>query len=144
MPWLVLFATGVFAYGSFMPRNDFAPTLNRRGAMAAQFFISIYGGYFGGGIGFLMLAALTAAGLSTRIASANKNVLAGMMNASAVAIFVFSPEVRWMQAGVACAGAVLGGIVGGLTVQRVNERALRIVIVLIGAALTVGLFVRSP
>ena len=41
-----------------------------------QFLIAVYGGYFGGGIGFLMLAALTAAGLAVRIAAASKNVLA--------------------------------------------------------------------
>jgi uncharacterized membrane protein YfcA len=144
VPWLVLFATAIFAYGSFVPRQETKPSLNRWGAMAAQFFISIYGGYFGGGIGFLMLAALTAAGLSTRIASANKNVLAGMMNASAVAIFAFSPEVRWIQAGVACAGAVAGGVFGGLVLHRINERALRVVVVLIGIALTIGLFIKAP
>ena len=57
---------------------------------ARQFCIAIYGGYFGGGIGFLMLAALTIAGLAVRTAGATKNVLAGVMNASAVLIFVFS------------------------------------------------------
>jgi uncharacterized membrane protein YfcA len=80
VPWLVLFATAIFAYGSFMPRREGATHLSRWGAMTAQFFIAIYGGYFGGGIGFLMLAALTAAGLAIRPASANKNVLAGVMN----------------------------------------------------------------
>ena len=54
--------------------------------------IAVYGGYFGGGIGFLMLAALTAAGLAIRSANATKNVLAGVMNASAVAhLRLFAP-----------------------------------------------------
>src|SRR6185437_13148364 len=89
VPWLVLFATGVFAYGSFVPRKaDHPPVLGKLGAGAAQFGISVYGGYFGGGIGFLMLAALTAAGLLIRNAGATKNALGAMMNASAVAIFV--------------------------------------------------------
>ncbi len=143
VPWLVLFATAVFAYGSFVPRKDGAAHLNRWGAMAAQFFIAVYGGYFGGGIGFLMLAALTAAGLAIRVASANKNVLAGVMNASAVAIFAFSPEVHWIQAGIACAGAVIGGVVGGLMVTRVNEKLLRGFVIVIGVGLTVGLFLRA-
>jgi uncharacterized membrane protein YfcA len=57
VPWLVLFATSVFAYGSFVPRKaDRPPVLGKVGAGFAQFCISIYGGYFGGGIGFLMLA----------------------------------------------------------------------------------------
>ena len=144
VPWLVLFATTVFAWGSFGPKQAGPPKLSRVGGGLAQFFISIYGGYFGGGIGFLMLAALTAAGVVMRSAAATKNVLAGVMNASAVLIFVFSPQVRWLAAGVSCSGAILGGVAGGLMLQRVNERALRVAVVLIGIALTIGLFLRAP
>jgi len=143
VPWLVLFATAMFAWGIFGPKKEAAPKLNRWGAAAAQFLISIYGGYFGGGIGFLMLAALTAAGLVLRSAGATKNVLAGVMNASAVAIFVFSPEVRWLQAAVCSAGALGGGVLGGLLLNRANERALRVFVILVGIALTIGLFLRS-
>jgi uncharacterized membrane protein YfcA len=143
VPWLVLFATALFAWGSFGPKKQSTPRLNRFGVMAAQFLISIYGGYFGGGIGFLMLAALSAAGLVIRVAGATKNVLAAIMNASAVAIFVFSPEVRWLQAAVCSAGAIGGGILGGVMLMRVNERALRLAVIVLGIGLTVGLFVRS-
>jgi uncharacterized protein len=144
VPWLVLFATIVFAWGSFGPRPEGGRKLQRFGASGAQFCISIYGGYFGGGIGFLMLAALTAAGVMLRVAGATKNALAAVMNASAVAIFVLSPEVHWFAAGVSSAGAILGGIAGSLMLNKVNERVLRVAIVLIGIALTVGLFLRSP
>jgi len=144
VPWLVLFATIVFAWGSFGPRRAAAPRLGSTGAACTQLCISIYGGYFGGGIGFLMLAALTAAGFVMRDAAATKNVLAGVMNASAVAIFVFSPEVRWLAALIASCGAIVGGVVGGLMLRKVNERALRTLVVLIGIALTIGLFLRSP
>jgi len=145
VPWLVLFATSIFAYGSFVPRRqDRPPVLGRVGAGAAQFCIAIYGGYFGGGIGFLMLAALTAAGLAIRSANATKNVLAGVMNASAVAIFVFSPQVHWLQAAIACVGAALGGVIGGHMVSRVNQRVLRGAAVAIGVALTIGLFIKAP
>jgi len=103
VPWLVLFATAMFAWGSFVKRTGPTSTeLGPVGAGITQFVIAIYGGYFGGGIGFLMLAALTAAGLSIRNANATKNVLAGVMNASAVAIFVFSPQMQWRQAAIAC------------------------------------------
>src|SRR5579862_7364927 len=57
VPWLVLFATAVFAWGSFGPKSQSAEKLGRRVTAAAQFAIAIYGGYFGGGIGILMLAA---------------------------------------------------------------------------------------
>jgi uncharacterized membrane protein YfcA len=144
VPWLVLFATGMFAWGSFGRNPDAAGRLGRAGVAAAQFLISIYGGYFGGGIGFLMLAALTAAGLAIRTAGATKNVLASVMNASAVAIFVFSPDARWLQAAICGLGAIIGGIAGGLLLRRVNERLLRVAVIVLGAALTIGLFVRSP
>jgi uncharacterized protein len=71
-------------------------------------------------------------------------VLAAVMNASAVAIFVFSPEVRWLAAAVSSSGAIVGGVMGGLMLQRVNERMLRIGVVGIGVALTIGLFLRAP
>ncbi len=142
VPWLVLLATAIFAWGSFGPKREIPGHLHGWAALAAQFGISIYGGYFGGGIGFLMLAALTAAGLAVRNAGTTKNALAAVMNASAVLIFVFSPEVRWFQAGVSCAGAVIGGVIGARMLNRVNEKALRIVVVCIGAALTVGLFLQ--
>lgn len=144
VPWLVLFATGVFAWGSFGPKKETRAKLGRTGTAAAQFLIAIYGGYFGGGIGILMLAALTAAGFVIRAAGATKNVLAAVMNASAFAIFLFSPEVRWIQAAVCGLGAIAGGIIGARMLARVNETALRIFVILVGIALTIGLFLRSP
>jgi uncharacterized protein len=141
VPWLVLFATGVFAWGSFRPASFPAQRLNRRGLLAMQLLISVYGGYFGGGIGFL--AALTAAGLLIRSAGATKNVLAAVMNASAVVIFLFSPGLRWLQAAVCCAGALGGGILGAVMLNRVSETPLRVLIILIGIALTIGLFLRA-
>jgi hypothetical protein len=110
----------------------------------AQLGIAIYGGYFGGGIGLLMMAALTMTGLAVRAAGATKNVLAGVMNASAVALFVFSPDVHWLQVAVTAIGASLGGWLGALTLQTVNEKALRVGVVAIGAALTIGLFIKAP
>jgi uncharacterized protein len=143
VPWLVLLGTMIFAYGSFVPRRPGAHGLGRLGAGLEQLLISIYGGYFGGGIGFLMLAALSAAGVAMRTAFATKNGLAGVMNASAVAIFVFSPQVHWLPAIVTCAGAVTGGVAGGLVLKKVDEKALRILVLVIGVALTGGLFLHA-
>jgi uncharacterized protein len=143
VPWLVLLATAIFAWGSFVPRHPSASPLGRSSAVGMQFAIAVYGGYFGGGIGFLMLAVLAAARVAIRNAAATKNVLTGVTNAAAVLIFAFSPDVRWPAAVVACAGAVLGGIAGAHLLTRVSERWLRIFVVVIGFALTVGLFLRS-
>jgi len=58
--------------------------------------------------------------------------------------FIFSPQVHWLQASVACVGAALGGVVGGHMVSRVNQQLLRVAAVLIGIALTIALFIRAP
>ena len=143
VPWLVLFATTVFAWGSFRPKPAQSTAhLGPAGAAVTQFCIAIYGGYFGGGIGFLMLAALTLAGLPTRNAGATKNVLAAVMNASAVALFVMSPQVHWVQAFALGSAAMVGGLCGTWALHRVNEKLLRLVIVCIGICLTIGLFLK--
>jgi uncharacterized membrane protein YfcA len=145
VPWLVLFATAVFAWGSFLrkPAAPGAVAIPPRTEMVIQFAIAVYGGYFGGGIGFLMMAALTMAGLAVRNAGATKNVLAGVMNASAVAIFVFSHEVYWKQVLVTAVASSIGGYAGAKMLSVVNEKALRVFVVIIGIALTVGLFWRG-
>ena len=145
VPWLVLFATLAFVWGGFFRKapKDGEVSLPPWGAAIAQFAIAVYGGYFGGGIGLLMLAALTMAGLAVRNAGATKNVLAGVMNAAAVAMFAFSKDVHWPQVAVTAAGATLGGWLGALALQKVNERALKFGVVAIGVALTVGLFWRG-
>lgn len=143
VPWLVLFATGLFAWGSFGPKRANGAHLGPRVAMVAQFLIAIYGGYFGGGIGFLMLAALTAAGLAVRNAGATKNVLAAAMNAAAVVVFVFTPHIPWLRVAVLAAGAILGGWLGALALRYVNEKLIRGFVVVLGIALTIGLFIRA-
>ncbi len=145
VPWLVFFATGLFAWGSFLRKPGAAPGhLSAAGTGVVQFLIATYGGYFGGGAGFLMVAALTMAGQAVRIASATKNLLAGVMNASAVAIFLFSPDLHWPQAMVAAAGATIGGVAGARLIHIIDEKILRFFIIAIGSALTVGLFIKAP
>lgn len=143
VPWLVLFATGVFAWGSFRRKAlhvvQFASPLT---LLAVQAGIAIYGGYFGGGIGFLMLAALTIAGLPIRAATADKNFLAMSMNASAVAIFAFSSQVDWTAVVALAIGGIGGGLAGSWMVHRVPEKLLRGFVVTVGAVLSVWLFVR--
>ena len=144
VPWLVLFATGLFAWGSFFRRKGAEEShIGPRAAAGLQFLIAIYGGYFGGGIGFLMLAALTAAGAAVRTAGATKNVLASVMNAGAVAIFLFTPHIPWARVAVVASGAMLGGYGGALLLKRVDERLIRGFVVVLGIALTIGLFLRG-
>jgi uncharacterized membrane protein YfcA len=146
VPYLILFATVVFAWGSFFkkPRPaDAPPRLSPRNAAVVQLFIAIYGGYFGGGIGILMLAALTAAGMAVRNAGATKNLLSGIMNIAAVGIFIARTHVDWRVVLLVALAAIAGGQLGVFLLKRINEKALRVGITCIGLALTVGMFLRA-
>jgi uncharacterized membrane protein YfcA len=145
VPFLILFATVVFAWGSFWhrPLSAVGGSVGPRRAMAIQGAISVYGGYFGGGIGLLMLATLTLAGLSVRYAGATKNALAAAMNASAVLVFLASGTVAWPQAAVVAVCAIAGGQVGAFALKRINEKILRVFVVSVGAILTVAMFLRA-
>jgi len=146
VPWLVLFATVAFAWGSFVfkphPDPSKAPLPNAV-VLLIQGLISVYGGYFGGGIGFLMLAVLTIGGQQVRTANATKNGLVMAINASAVAIFAFSAMVNWAAVLALGLGAMVGAMMGTWLIVRLPEKVLRAFIVLIGAVLTVWLFVRA-
>lgn len=143
VPWLVLFATAVFSWGSFRRKPlDAAQGIPPALLGLIQFLIGVYGGYFGGGIGFLMLAALTIAGQPVRMATATKNVLAMAMNASAVVLFLFSHQIAWLPALALAAGGIGGAFVGSWLMHRLPERIMRGFVVLVGIVLTLWLFLR--
>ena len=142
VPWLVLFATVVFCWGSFRRKPLHAAKIVPLPVLvAAQFLISVYGGYFGGGIGFLMLAVLTVAGQQVRMATATKNVLAMAMNASAVTLFAFFGQSDWQAALALSLGGIAGALIGSWLMYRLPEKIMRSFVVLVGFALTVWLFV---
>jgi uncharacterized protein len=143
VPWLVLFATVIFTWGSFRKKPLHAANVVPVPLLTTtQFLIGIYGGYFGGGIGFLLLAALTIAGQQVRMATATKNVLAMAMNASAVVLFVFSSQIEWLFALALSMGGIGGGFAGNWLIHRLPEKFMRGFVVLVGIALTVWLFLR--
>jgi uncharacterized membrane protein YfcA len=150
VPFLILFATVVFAWGSFFkkPRREdetggAAPQVSPRMAVVFQFFIAVYGGYFGGGIGILMLAILTSVGLGVRHAGATKNVLSAVINVVAVIIFLARVHVPWTLVLYVAVSAIAGGQLGTYLLRRLDEKVLRVGITAIGVVLTVAMFVRA-
>ena len=89
-----------------------------------------------------MLAALTVAGQPVRMATATKNILAMAMNASAVALFMFSDQVHWHTAFALAVGGVGGALSGNYLLNRVSAKLLRGFIVIVGIVLTAWLFLR--
>ena len=143
VPWLILFATGVFARGAQLTRGVAGLRLGPTGIYVIQAVVSVYGGYFGGGIGILMLAALTVFGFrDMRAMNGLKIVLAMLMNVAAVGTFVVAGLVQWQPAAVLGIFALVGGLVGMTVARRVPALYVRWFVIAIGLVLTVAFFVR--
>jgi hypothetical protein len=114
------------------------------GAMLFQLAVGIYGGYFGAGIGILMLAALSVMGL-TDIHEMNslKVIFAGAINGIAAAWFVWSHMVYWPDVVVMATGAILGGWGGAGTARRMGQTAVRRIVIGIGWFMAISLFIRK-
>ena len=145
VPWLVLFATIVFAVGNFAPLEVIRRLkVGPRGALVVHFIISIYGGYFGGGIGFLMLAALTLFGMrDINAMNGLKMALVGVMTVTATVAFVIADVVRWPEAFPMLVASVVGGYVAAKGAQRLDQRLIKGFVVVLGAGLTVFFFWRG-
>jgi uncharacterized protein len=143
VPWLLLFATAVFAFGMRFTPKDGKRWLGPTAIKAVQFLISIYGGYFGGGIGILMLAALVFFGMrDIRSMNAMKVLLAALMNTTASIIFAFSGRVHWLETMTMMVAAMAGGLVGARIGLVVPQVYVRIFVVAVGCVLTVYFFIK--
>jgi uncharacterized membrane protein YfcA len=148
VPFLIFFATVLFlAQGlvrrMILRRAPHTSEQNRHiwGAIAFQFAIAIYGGYFGAGAGILMLASLAVIGLD-HIHEMNtlKTILGSLINLVAAAWFILAGLISWPKAGVMVAGAILGYFLGSHFSQRIPPNRVRQIITLIGLALSVATF----
>ena len=148
VPFLILFATLLFlAQNAFrkFARRDTEPTdAGRRGvwvAVAFQFGVAIYGGYFGAGIGILMLASLGFLGLSDiHEINALKNILSSLINLVAAVVFTYSGLIDWPKMGIMTVGALAGYWLGAHYSQRLPQLAVRRLITGIGLAMSAVTF----
>ena len=145
VPWLVLFSTVIFAVGNFAPLELIRRlALGPRGALAVHFVISVYGGYFGGGIGFLMLAALTLFGMrDINAMNGLKMALVGIMTAASIAAFIVAGVIRWWDVLPMIPAAMLGGYLAAHAAQRFDQRLIKGLIILLGTIVTVYFFWRG-
>lgn len=150
VPWLILVATLVFAFGDrvvtrLRARSDGEPRPPARWgfplAVATQLLIATYGGFFGGGMGIMMLATFTIFGMrDIHAMNGMKSWLAVAINGVAVVTFVAAGAVLWPQALVMLAGAVAGGYGGARLARRVAPGRVRRFVIALGAVLTVYFF----
>jgi uncharacterized protein len=139
VPWLILFATIVFAVGNFAPVQAIQRIqLGPRSALAALFLIAIYGGYFGGGIGFLLLAAFTLMGMrDINAMNGLKMGLVGIMTVTAIIAFIVANVVRWPETLPMLASSALGSYMAAHWAQRLDQRLIKGFVIVLGAGLTV-------
>ncbi len=145
IPWLLLGATLLFGFGrQLTPLLLRWFTIGPAALMVIQFLIAIYGGYFGGAIGILMLALYGLFGLEDLTAmNAVKTLLAGTMNGAAVVCFIIAGKVWWYPTLVMLVAAVLGGYAGARVARKINPAWLRIGVTTVGLAMTAAFFLRA-
>jgi uncharacterized membrane protein YfcA len=143
LPWLMLVAAATFTFGSRR-----RPGVHRHHQPALivlllQFLISIYGGYFGGGMGIMMLATLSLAGL-TDIHEMNglKSVLGTAINGIALVEFIARGVIAWHPALVMIAGGMTGGYFGAHFSKKISRVWVRNFVVAVGWVMTIYFFIR--
>jgi uncharacterized protein len=150
LPWLMLSATLLFIFGRKISKwrvpaktQDASP----KALVLASFFqllVAIYGGYFGGGMGIVILAMLSAFGMADIHAmNALKTVLSSATNGIAVIVFIASHAVYWPQAVVMICGAALGGYFGAHYSLRLSQAWVRAFVIAVGAGMTAYFFLRA-
>ncbi len=142
VPWLTLFATIVFAVGNFAPLEMIQRiNIGPRGALAVHFVISLYGGYFGGGIGFLMLAALTLYGMrDINAMNGLKMMLVGLMSVTSIIAFAMADIIRWPETLPMLVSSAIGGYIGAHGAKQVDQRLIKAFVVILGVGLTAYFF----
>jgi uncharacterized membrane protein YfcA len=156
VPYLLLAATLLFTFGGAITRYVRArlnlhlagepapPRAALAGTVLLQLLIATYGGYFGGGIGILMLASLALLGMENiHEMNALKTLMATCINGVAVAAFVLAGAVAWPQALLMLAGSITGGYGAAHYARRLDPRLVRRIVIVTGFGLTLYFFWRG-
>jgi len=147
IPWLILGATLLFAFGRKLARGRKSAVDHEASARALaaatffQFVVAVYGGYFGGGMGIVMLAMLATLGM-TDIHSMNalKSLMGFVINGVAVVVFIVEKAVYWRHGIIMIAGGILGGYFGAHYAQKLPASWIRWFVVLVGTGMSLYFF----
>jgi hypothetical protein len=146
VPLLLAFATLLFAYSEQISRWLRARAEGRGHKIAFNFAslkvvlpVSFYGGYFGAGVGILMLGVFSlATGGDYRTANVVKNLVSSLNGLAATLVFATQGAVLWPQTLALAAGTIAGGLVGAYVARVIPRNVIRVLIVAVGAALTIA------
>ncbi|MFO0804375.1 MAG: sulfite exporter TauE/SafE family protein [Gemmataceae bacterium] len=151
VPWLILTAAMLFVVQApisrwmktHRPDHEAGPGM-QAALIGFQFLIAVYGGYFGAGIGILMITALGFMGVGDiHRVNAVKTFLAAMINGASVIIFIKDDLVRWDFAAVMAGSAILGGYMGARIARRLPAIYVRYAVIVIGFGLSAFYFLRQ-
>ncbi|WP_346912376.1 sulfite exporter TauE/SafE family protein [uncultured Roseibium sp.] len=147
IPFLILVATGLFAFGDALRAWLLRTMGDGRGSTAINatlFVSSIYGGYFGAGLGIILLAIAQLMGFTNfHIANSIKNLLATSFTILSIVVFGIGGLIAWPQAVAMIVGSTVGGYAGGRLAKRINTRYLRGVVIAFGLVLSLIYFART-
>jgi uncharacterized membrane protein YfcA len=148
VPWLVLTATVIVVLRPILVRRDETGSVHPDimmalwpVAIAGIFLVGLYGGYFGSGIGILMIGALSFISRGDiRHVVALKNLLTLFMRGVAVLVLVLEGNVNWNYGVPMAMGGLIGGYIGGMVSHRANRTVIRSIVIAIGFAASVYYF----
>ncbi len=151
VPWLILVAAVLFAVQPQVAKlmgigqTHSAPSGGTlAGIIGFQFLVAVYGGYFGAGIGILMLSSLAMMGISDiHVMNGLKIVLNALINGVSVVWFIWRNEVKWEYAAIMAVSAIVGGYLGASVSRRLDRNLVRKGIVVIGITLAAWAFYRQ-
>ena len=147
IPWLLLVATVLFTAGKRLTSKLRAHGSSPRTLVivaCVQTVIAIYGGYFGGGMGILMLATLSFAGMTNIHAiNALKTILGALINGVAVVAFIVAGAVAWRPGSVMVVGGILGGYFGASIARRIDPARVRTFVAVVAWTMTAYFFARA-
>jgi uncharacterized membrane protein YfcA len=154
IPWLLLGGTLLFAFGNTIRTiagktaviDDLHATSWQAITITSilEFVLAIYGGYFGAGIGFVILGMLAALGMrDIHAMGAIRTLLAAAVNAAAVVTFILAGAILWRQCAVMTAGALAGGWFGAHYAQKADPKKVRAVVIAIGIVMSAYFFVTA-
>src|SRR6476469_2853847 len=146
VPLLLGFATLLFAFSERISRWLRARAAGRGHAIAFNFAslkvilpVSFYGGYFGAGVGILMLGVFSlATGGDYRSANVAKNFVSSLNGLAATIVFATQGVVLWPQTLALAAGTIGGGLVGAYVARIIPRNVIRVLVVVVGATLTIA------
>lgn len=144
IPFLILFATLMFAFGDQMRAWLDKLLAGRALGLIILFFAAVYGGYFGAGLGIILLAVVQLFGFHDyNQANAIKNLLGTLFSVISIVIFGFGGLINWPYAAVMVVGSTIGGYSGGILAKRFDNSTLRKALIIYGLLLSGIYFLRN-